>query len=71
MSKYIKKLDEAEIIKTRESEHAVVRIAINDVLCGEAHDRQLEKISDYIYNTLYQQAMREAIQKTLLILNLL
>ena len=60
MKKYIPELENAIIVKTRIGEHAVVRIASNDLLQGEENERAKESVSEYIFNALYWQAQEQA-----------
>ena len=63
MPKYIKELEEAEIVQTRHGEHGTVHIAVNDLASGEENERIKESVNKLVFDILYRQAQKEAREK--------
>ena len=59
--KYIAAWENAKIAETRNGEHGIVHICVNDLFKGEENERQKEVISDLIYDILSRQAQNERI----------
>ena len=61
MTKRIKEREEATIVQTRESEHAIVHICSDYLLQGEENEKQKEQALEFIYDALYRQNLNESV----------
>lgn len=58
--KYIDKWYNATIEQTHTGEHGTVHICTDDLIRGEAAERQKEVLSKMVYDILYYQAVRKS-----------